>query len=310
MNKYFNNLAQANANEYNGTAKLITYPNGRIQIKFHQQTNLVRLPKDIKLDLDKYNPDNRTGFMKTSCYLRQTTGAQKRYFDREYNSEHYYTLSLTTSVDLTYSEFKKIFISFIKSLKNNYKDIEYFSAIEVQKKDKFHAHMILQFDNFPNQLKDKIKKLWKHGFSYVKKAYDVYGAIEYLTCYKKIQLRTYMGRKNFNQKNLCLLTDKKHMKFPAGAKLFNSSLNFGTKSEIKNEKYISHAEALALLKEYTKNDNYFTRIDGHRYGKEKRSCIDNVYIHLSGIIPEITDINDSILEETKNIYDLFNPVAI
>ena len=30
--------------------------NGRIQIKFHQQTNLVRLPKDIEFDLDKYNP--------------------------------------------------------------------------------------------------------------------------------------------------------------------------------------------------------------------------------------------------------------
>ena len=170
--------------------------------------------------------------------------------------------------------------------------------------------MILQFDEFPNKLRDKIKKLWKHGFSYVKKVYDVYGAIEYLTCYKKIQLRTYIGRKNFNQKNLCLLTDKKHIKFPTGAKLFNSSKNFGTKSEIKNEKYISHAEALALLKEYAKNDDYFTRIDGHRYGKEKRSCIDNVYIHLSGLIPEIADINDSTPETTKNIYDLFNPVAI
>ena len=78
--------------------------------------------------------------------------------------------------------------------------------------------------------------------------------------------------------------------------------NYKKRKEIKS--YIKQ------LKEYTKNDDYFTRIDGHRYGKEKRSCIDNVYIHKNGIIPEIADINDSILEETKNLYDLFNPVAI
>lgn len=100
MNKHFNNLAQANAKEYKGTAKLITYLDGRIQIKFHQQTNYIKLPKNIKFDLDKYNPDNRSGLMRTSCYLRQTTAAQKRYFD-------IYT-SQTTPL-ITFIKFNKFF---------------------------------------------------------------------------------------------------------------------------------------------------------------------------------------------------------
>ena len=87
----------------------------------------------------------------------------------------------------------------------------------------------------PNSL---LEKLWKNGISYIENVYDIYGAIEYITTYKKPTIMQF----NSNYTN-----------FPRNAKIISTSQHFG--AETPKEKIIKEKISKEQLNELRRNKN-------------------------------------------------------
>lgn len=140
------------------------------------------------------------------------------------------------------------FNCFLRDIRRKFKQVlQYLRAIEVHKYTKmFHIHLILMFEDKPNNVKD-IEKFWHCGdFHIVEEIYDIYGLLEYLTLFK----------------NGCY-KDNTFTYFPNNAKIISS--NFKTSQNIRNIE-ISQ-EHFEFIKHFyiTKESKNKMRVSKHTY---------------------------------------------
>ena len=124
----------------------------------------------------------------------------------------YLTLTLDKAMSWdTLNEKTKIFIECIRRYFG--RDVDYIRAIEMQKSDKLHVHLIIIFPNeVPNNFRDWVKQHWKYGVFRMKKVYEPYGLIDYFTQFDKNCIKDL-------EQGITL--------FPANAKLITTSFNTG-----------------------------------------------------------------------------------
>lgn len=264
---------------------LRVYDDGRKALSMHR--HFKPSPKrEIKHDGDK---STRSGMMTTRCYVRNIKDAHKKLFNRNYNISNCYNITLTTRESLPIPKMQYHFRRFMEALEYHYGNIEYVRAFECHKFiPNYHIHAILQFDEFPLDLRqDTIARIWKLGIVNLQKTYNIYGAIQYITHFKKQQL---CQREIIMRDKKYIIYDEYHVQFPQGTKVISISQNFGVEcNDTQFTEYrITAAKANQLIDE-ARQKNKFVRIEGHYYGydhfmvKDKLKarlpyCRDRIYI--------------------------------
>ncbi len=243
-----------------------------------------------KFDYTK-NKDKIMGiYMRTRSYVRNLKSFHKTLWELHFDNGNFYLISLTFKDDIEFRHIEQRLRTFRTALKRRYGKFEFARAIEVTKKHSYHIHMIAQFNDFPLDLnKNNLEDLWKLGICDIKQAYDLRGGIQYITKYKENSIN-YSDDEYLKPFKSAIQKQDKHLTyFPKNAKLFAKSANFGKETiEKETRKIVTTKEKLNNLLDCLKkrNNQIFTRIDGHRYldkNGNQRYCMDKLYIRGSDI---------------------------
>ncbi len=243
-----------------------------------------------KFDYTK-NKDKIMGiYMRTRSYVRNLKSFHKTLWELHFDNGNFYLISLTFKDDIEFRHIEQRLRTFRTALKRRYGKFEFARAIEVTKKHSYHIHMIAQFNDFPLDLnKNNLEALWKLGICDIKQAYDLRGGIQYITKYKENSIN-YSDDEYLKPFKSAIQKQDKHLTyFPKNAKLFAKSVNFGKETiEKETRKIVTTKEKLNKLLDCLKkrNNQIFTRIDGHRYfdkNGNQRYCMDKLYIRGSDI---------------------------
>ncbi|MDE6441727.1 MAG: hypothetical protein K2L12_03115 [Clostridia bacterium] len=249
------------------TIKVEIFEGNRCTISLHNIK-----PYDRK-KFDYTKCDNYGTFMTSKSYGLTRKKRQKELWNMDFNLENSYFITLTFKEMIHYKDIMPEFNKIKIYLTRAFGHFEFFRAFELTKKHNYHIHIVAQFDMFPFGLcKKSVEYLWKLGICHVKpitNMNDFRGAIQYLTKHKK---------NNIN------LDNPRLTHFPRSAKIFGKSLNFGKSISIKTSKKICTTnDKIKSLLDYLKarNDENFTRIDGHNYFDKNGNryyCKDKLYI--------------------------------
>ena len=248
---------------------------GRMEISLH--------PHDFAIPefIDSRPPVYKEplGLMTKKCYVRNLKSNYNILFARDYPDNKYYCMvTLTLQDRLKALNKKHDFVyyvgRFIDKVKYRFPDIEYARAIEYTQDSNLHAHLILQFDEQPLLFTKKlIEKIWKLGICHKKKVTDIYGALEYITKFKRSNIaQTDRGQQS------------QYTKFPKGTKVISYSQGFGVPAKFKVV-YLDKERVHKMLELYK---DEFVRMEGHNYHDSSSisgigHCLDKVYLKSKNI---------------------------
>lgn len=235
-------------------------------------------PTPPKLDYLPKNPYRESTYIESSYmssrdYSLTIKRIHRKLFSKQLSMDNLYFFTLTLKEKISLKQLNVAFHNFIVYVKRYFGKVEYLRAFEFHNKgDRLHVHVLLSFkDNPANLTKDFIEKyLWKLGNVHFEKSWNITGAIQYLTTYKK----------NNIQKN----QNKGYTYFPKGTKIFSMSKNFILSDKEYKEIEIDKETYYFILskKAEINKSGGFVREDKHFYYDERtqttRECMDRVFI--------------------------------
>lgn len=176
-------------------------------------------------------------------------------------------ITLTFKYDLTYNECVRHLTNYLNTIKRNFdRNIKYMRAIEVQEESKrFHIHLILSSPVIRKITNKWLREHWKHGWSWIEKIYDTNGVIEYMTLYKKNNIKDEYAGLTY---------------FPKNAKIISGNLK-----ELNSIRYTEvDKEHLNFILDYHNRNNDKVKYNGHFYNDNNGTpqyCLDKIYIESS-----------------------------
>lgn len=174
-----------NINEYDQDKpyRITYYNNGTARVDYHVYEPFMNRQVIVR----PKRTNEKKPYMTVDQYKKTLKRKRKEYHLFDLKKENCLFVTLTYADSSTWESINKEFQVFIRNIKRHFKGTKYIRSFEpYSRKTGFHIHILLIFpDEVPPEVNTKwIKKYWTFGRVDIKRTWDPYGVIEYMTLFK------------------------------------------------------------------------------------------------------------------------------